>query len=263
MKTTLPTPTTLRRRRTFLANSIRALLFSAAAATSLLAATFDSPIATWTRTPTYTGTADFDASESPTFSTLSGVTGLTVSGTSGGYGHEHTGLTTLTIELFDPNTATWNSVHSVPVDESAKFFYDGLSITFASQTASQIRLFSNSFQDQAFHDWGDEIFTLIYSTVPAAPTVPLTLHRVDVGAIFSTLESGLPLAVAQRNLLLNALRTATRDVNGRLFALRAGLSLTEDAAGSAGPKGNDLMHRNGCGGTKPKSSSFAGPCSKH
>ena len=52
MKTTLPTPTTLRRRRTFLANSIRALLFSAAAATSLLAATFDSPIATWTRTPT-------------------------------------------------------------------------------------------------------------------------------------------------------------------------------------------------------------------
>ena len=249
MKTTLPTPTTLRRRRTFLANSIRALLFSAAAATSLLAATFDSPIATWTRTPTYTGTADFDASESPTFSTLSGVTGLTVSGTSGGYGHEHPGLTTLTIELFDPNTATWNSVHSVPVDESAKFFYDGLSITFASQTASQIRLFSNSFQDQAFHDWGDEIFTLIYSTVPAAPTVPLTLHLVDGGAIFSTLESGLPLAVAQRNLLLNALRTATRDVNGRLFALRAGLSLTEDAAGSAGPKGNDLMHRGSDGKT--------------
>jgi hypothetical protein len=28
-------------------------------------------------------------------------------------------------------------------------------------------------------------------------------------------------------------------------------------------RGNDLMHRNGCGGTKPKSSFFAGPCSKH
>ncbi len=248
MKTTLPTPTTLRRSRTFLANSIRALLFSAAAATSLLAATFDSPIATWTGTSFMggmgsMGPTDFDTAASPTFSTLTGVTGLTVSGLSGGYGHEHNGGTTLTIELFDPNTATWNSVHSVPLANSAEFYYDGLSITFASQTASQIRLFSNPFQGDTFHNWSDEVFTLIYSPVPAAPTVPLTLHLVDGGAIFSTLESGLPLAVAQRNLLLNALRTATRDVNGRLFALRAGLSLTEDAAGSAGSKGNDLMHR--------------------
>ncbi len=248
MKTTLPTPITLRlrRSRTFLANSIRALLFSAAAATSLLAATFDSPIATWT------GTSDFDTSESPTFSTLTGVTGLTVSGMSDGYGHAHGG-TTLTIELFDPNTATWNSVHSVPLAGGAEFHYDGLSITFATQTASQIRLFSNPFQGDSFHSWGDEIFTLIYNavpaTTPAAPAVPLTLHLVDIGAIFSTLESGLPLAVAQRNLLLNTLRTATRDVNGRLFALRAGLSLTGDAAGSAGPTGHDLMHRGSDGKT--------------
>ena len=238
MKTTLPTPTTLRRSRTFLANSIRALLFSAAAATSLLAATFDSPFATWSTTST--GSMGFDTAASPTFSTLSGVTGLTVSGTSGGIGHDHGVGGTLTIELFDPNTATWNSVHSVPLASTPLFNYDGLSITFASQTASQIRLFSNPFGGDQFHNWGDEIFTLIYSP---APTVPLTLHLVDGGAIFSTLESGLPLAVAQRNLLLNALRTATRDVNGRLFALRAGLSLTEDAAGSAGSKGNDLMHR--------------------
>lgn len=248
MKTTLHTHTTLRlrRSRTFLANSIRALLFSAAAATSLLAATFDSPIATWT------GTSDFDTSESPTFSTLTGVTGLTVSGMSDGYGHAHGG-TTLTIELFDPNTATWNAVHSVPLAGGAEFHYDGLSITFASQTASQIRLFSDPFQGDSFHSWGDEIFTLIYNavpaTTPAAPAVPLTLHLVDIGAIFSTLESGLPLAVAQRNLLLNTLRTATRDVNGRLFALRAGLSLTEDAAGSAGPTGHDLMHRGSDGKT--------------
>lgn len=245
MKTTLPRPTTLRRSRTFLANSIRALLFSAAAATSLLAATFDSPFSTWsvTRTGSQWG---FDTAASPTFSTLSGVTGLTVNGTTGAWAYPNGGNRTLTIELFDPNTATWNSVHSVLLANWASYFsYDGLSITFASQTASQIRLFSNDLNiGQSFWYWGDQIFTLIYNPVyNPAPTVPLTLHLVDGGAIFSTLESGLPLAVAQRNLLLNALRTATRDVNGRLFALRAGLSLTEDAAGSAGSKGNDLMHR--------------------
>jgi len=241
MKTTLPTPTTLRRSRTFLANSIRALLFSAAAATSLLAATFDSPFSTWSVTPTGSQLG-FDTAASPTFSTLSGVTGLTVNGTTGAWAFPNEGNRTLTIELFDPNTATWNSVHSVLLANLETYFsYDGLSITFASQTASQIRLFSNDLNNgQSFGYWFDEIFTLIYSP---APTVPLTLHLVDGGAIFSTLESGLPLAVAQRNLLLNALRTATRDVNGRLFALRAGLSLTEDAAGSAGSKGNDLMHR--------------------
>ena len=250
MKTTLPTPTTLRRSRTFLANSIRALLFSAAAATSLLAATFDSPFATWsTWSTTNPGPSGFDTAASPTFSTLSGVTGLTINGLSGGFGFSghggSLGQKTLTIELFDPNTTTWNSVHSFSASSFPTMQYDGLSITFASQTASQIRLFSYDLNQSSqpftpFHYWGDEIFTLIYSP---APTVPLTLHLVDVGAIFSTLESGLPLAVAQRNLLLNALRTATRDVNGRLFALRAGLSLTEDAAGSAGSKGNDLMHR--------------------
>ena len=247
MKTTLPTPTSLRRSRTFLANSIRALLFSAAAATSLLAATFDSPFATWSTTST--GSSGFDTAASPTFSTLSGVTGLTINGLSGGFGgfgfSGQMGEKTLTIELFDPNTTTWNSVHSFTASTTThSMYYDGLSITFASQTASQIRLFSYDNQSSQpftpFHYWGAEIFTLIYSP---APTVPLTLHLVDGGAIFSTLESGLPLAVAQRNLLLNALRTATRDVNGRLFALRAGLSLTEDAAGSAGSKGNDLMHR--------------------
>ncbi|KAB2641460.1 MAG: autotransporter outer membrane beta-barrel domain-containing protein [Verrucomicrobia bacterium] len=242
MKTTLPTPTTLRRSRTFLANSIRALLFSAAAATSLLAATFDSPFSTWSVTPTGSQLG-FDTAASPTFSTLSGVTGLTVNGTTGAWAFPNEGNRTLTIELFDPNTATWNSVHSVLLPNLETYFsYDGLSITFASQTASQIRLFSNDLDHgpSSFGYWFDEIFTLIYNP---APTVPLTLHLVDGGAIFSTLESGLPLAVAQRNLLLNALRTATRDVNGRLFALRAGLSLTEDAAGSAGSKGNDLMHR--------------------
>jgi len=241
MKIEKATPTVrarVRRSRTIFANSILALLFSAAATTSLLAATFPSPINTWT------GTSDFDSSESPTFPTLTGVTGLTVTGTSDGFGHSHFGPATFTIELFDPNTATWNVVHSVPLD-GTDFHYDGLAITFAPRTASQIRLFSDPFQGAAFHNWGDEVFTLIHDAAPApatptAPAVPLTLHVVNLGAIFSTLQSGLPLALAQRDLLLDTLRTATRDVNGRLFALRAGLSLTDAPAGAAGPSGKSV-----------------------
>ncbi len=77
---------------------------------------------------------------------------------------------------------------------------------------------------------------------PAAP-VPVTTVRVtDLGAIFSTFTSGLPLALAQREVLLNTARTTTRDVNSRLFRIRAGFSDVKSdvgAQGTLGTQGSD------------------------
>ena len=239
------------RKNTRLRRFILVVLVTVTVASSAIAATFSSPVATWT------GGSDFDTSESPIFLTLSGVTGLTIAGTSDGNGHAHAGAgTTLTIELYDPNTAAWNVVHSISLLNNAEFHYDGLSITFASQDTNQIRLFSNPFQDNSFHSWDDEVFTLIYGALPvplAGPVVVpevVTFEVTDVGAIFSTLQSGLPLALAQRQILLNTLRTAMRDVGGRLFLLRAGLSLgDENTTGAAGPTGRELVHRGSDGKT--------------
>ena len=68
------------------------------------------------------------------------------------------------------------------------------------------------------------------------PPAPIIVARVtDVGAIFSTFLTGLPLALAQREVLLNVAHSTTRDVNNRLFRMRAGLY--DDEAGAQGPKG--------------------------
>lgn len=45
---------------------------------------------------------------------------------------------------------------------------------------------------------------------------------IDAAAIGSCVVSGLPVALSQRELLLHSVRASTRDVNGRLFRLRAG-----------------------------------------
>lgn len=61
----------------------------------------------------------------------------------------------------------------------------------------------------------------------------LTLLVVDVGAVHSLLASGLPFALAQRQVLFNVAENANRDLNARLFRLRAQIA----ESGSAGPKG--------------------------
>lgn len=95
------------------------------------------------------------------------------------------------------------------------------------------------------NDFGGTVGLDIVGVVPAAPAAvaaPVSLLVVDLGAIESLFESGLPLAVAQRELLLNAMQTATRDVGARLFQLRAGLSLGENGpAGAAGPVGREAV----------------------
>ncbi|RBP44248.1 uncharacterized protein YhjY with autotransporter beta-barrel domain [Roseimicrobium gellanilyticum] len=45
---------------------------------------------------------------------------------------------------------------------------------------------------------------------------------IDAAAIASCVVSGLPVALSQRELLLHSVRASTRDVNGRLFRMRAG-----------------------------------------
>ena len=82
----------------------------------------------------------------------------------------------------------------------------------------------------------------IIAIIPATPTAAApaitTFFVVNKGAIFSLLQSALPLAEVHREVVLNLTRTTTRDVNARLFRLRADLSSGEDgAAGFVGPKG--------------------------
>lgn len=56
----------------------------------------------------------------------------------------------------------------------------------------------------------------------------------DASAIWSAETSGLPVALAQRQILLNVAFNANRDVNARLFRLRSEIA----QAGSAGPTGD-------------------------
>lgn len=57
----------------------------------------------------------------------------------------------------------------------------------------------------------------------------------DIDAINSVYSSGLPVVLAQRELLLNVAFNANRDVNARLFRLRSEI---DEVTGSAGPSGD-------------------------
>ncbi|HSI15966.1 MAG TPA: autotransporter outer membrane beta-barrel domain-containing protein [Chthoniobacter sp.] len=73
----------------------------------------------------------------------------------------------------------------------------------------------------------------------AISNLKIVFHNVilqDVDAINSVYSSGLPMALAQREILLNVASNANRDVNGRLFRLRAEADLRPE--GSAGPSGD-------------------------
>lgn len=96
------------------------------------------------------------------------------------------------------------------------------------------------FSSKWSNDFGGAIGFDIVGIVPLPAALPAVrnIFVVDAGAIFSLLESALPLAVEHREVLFNLTRTVTRDVNARIFRLRAELSLGEDGApGFAGPKG--------------------------
>ncbi len=83
---------------------------------------------------------------------------------------------------------------------------------------------------------GSSVFisAAVIGAIPVATTPPvLTVLVVDIGAIHSLLSSGLPVALAQRQILLNVADNANRDLNARLFRLRSQMAET----GSAGPKG--------------------------
>ena len=75
---------------------------------------------------------------------------------------------------------------------------------------------------------------------------------IDFGAVLSLIESGLPVALVQREALLAVEQVAGRDLNGRLFRLRAesspetasaggtaSLGAAGDGRGVAGPAGKD------------------------
>ena len=63
---------------------------------------------------------------------------------------------------------------------------------------------------------------------------------IDFSAVFSLLQSGLPVALIQREVLLSLENVATRDLNGHLFRLRAGAASAEGAPGPTG-KGSQAV----------------------
>ena len=69
-------------------------------------------------------------------------------------------------------------------------------------------------------------------TIQNVQLLPYVLQDND--AIASVYKSGLPMALGQRDILLNTVQSANRDVNERLFRLRADIA----EAGNAGPTGH-------------------------
>jgi uncharacterized protein YhjY with autotransporter beta-barrel domain len=57
---------------------------------------------------------------------------------------------------------------------------------------------------------------------------------IDFGAVISLIQSGLPVALLQREVLLSLENVATRDLNGHLFRLRAGAGAADGAPGPTG-----------------------------
>ncbi len=57
--------------------------------------------------------------------------------------------------------------------------------------------------------------------ISAAVVGVVVVEHVDGEVIFSTVNSSLPMAVAQREVVLSGIETSLRDVDGRLFRLRS------------------------------------------
>ncbi|WP_157447628.1 autotransporter outer membrane beta-barrel domain-containing protein [Chthoniobacter flavus] len=69
----------------------------------------------------------------------------------------------------------------------------------------------------------------------AISNLKLKFRLADVEAINSVYNSGLPVVLAQRQLLFNVAFNANRDVNARLFRLRSEI---DEVTGAAGPSGD-------------------------
>lgn len=76
--------------------------------------------------------------------------------------------------------------------------------------------------ENAGGSWQTQPISPLFFGVFGDPTQILVEFRTDLEAIQSTVFSALPTALAQRELTLAAVEEVTRDVNARLFRLRAG-----------------------------------------
>ncbi len=70
--------------------------------------------------------------------------------------------------------------------------------------------------------WLTQNTSPLFIGVTGDPTRVIVELRTDVEAIQSAVFSGLPTAMAQREIVLSALSVGSRDVNERLFRLRSG-----------------------------------------
>lgn len=70
--------------------------------------------------------------------------------------------------------------------------------------------------------WQTQATSPLFLGVTGDPSRVIVELRTDFEAIQSTVFSGLPMALAQRDIVLSAVAVTSRDVNERLFRLRTG-----------------------------------------
>jgi len=116
-----------------------------------------------------------------------------------------------------PGTAYW-VVTQAPTGEYASGYTDselGSGSGFSSDWAHS---------ENSGSTWTVLFLSPLFLGVDADPYQPVTLleFRIDHEAIASSIFSGLPMAMAQREIVFSLAENATRDVNSRLFRLRSG-----------------------------------------
>lgn len=117
----------------------------------------------------------------------------------------------------EPGTTYW-VVTQAPTGEFASGYTDseiGTGVGYTSEWAHS---------ENAGATWTVLFLSPLFLGVDADPYQPVTLleFRIDQEAIASSIFSGLPMAMAQREIVFSLAENATRDVNSRLFRLRSG-----------------------------------------
>ena len=114
---------------------------------------------------------DFDIATSQTFAP---ITASQLSFSTPGFAHSHgNGSVDVFVEVHNTASGQWDEVYRQTIPNLGQFNFNGLTINFAARPIDQVRLNSNPFQFETYHNWSSLALTVQGS---AAPTV--IVHNV-------------------------------------------------------------------------------------